>query len=850
MNKPSLQSPTNNVNLQSFHGFLSVSKVTGATGYEVQYDSVNTFNSSHLRSEHTESTSSYVYTEDLRKGVQYFWRARAYKTGDTSGWSNPWNLTVFTKMKLNTPSDGLTGPLRSLYCTSAGRQDQVEYLFEVDTVSTFNSSNYKYVSRTYRAVIDSALFRFGQKLYWRATAVSIDFNDTLDWSDTWSYNSYTQTSIYNISSPSDPLVVVSWASMQAADVILQLDTTPNFGSTFLVEKVLKPGTLRDTLKNLRFGQKYFIRVKAHFNGDNTPWTDTDSFEVRETSRSYSPANNSTIQNLTTSFNWSDMDGCVSQAQVCVNQDFTTLLIDTTLDFYRFNLMDTLDLNTRYYWRIRHFHEEDTSNWDTLTFTTYTGQVYLRFPNNGVTNLDVQTTLRFSPLDWADSYVLELDTGTSFGAEPSSYRITATDFYNFSIYKALDTLLRYGTTHVWRVYAIRGSDTAEASGARILTTKSAPKPNYPSNNYIGIGTQTNLLMELIVGSDSAIWELDTTPEFNSPLFATGVSEHVPDDFTPKYTLIELPGDLRFETKYYWHVKFFSKIDTSDYSTTYNFTTTQQPWLTSPANNSANVSITPTLKWGVQGSAEDYIYQYQMSSDSAFTSAVVKSVKKGESAEAIESCDYNTTYFWRGRASHSKDTSSWSLVWKFTTRDKPTLPKPVLSSPSNGVTNVPLPSTVLRWLTVTGAYNYDVQIASENSFTNILAQANVTGTAVTFNGMNSDRTYFWHVRANAPTIIGPWSDTWAFRTTKSSGIDDVDLQDRLYVVYPNPANDLVTISHSEMCSYIISHVHGQVVKENEWMKFDHEVEIGDLTEGVYWLTIRTESSQLVKKLVVRH
>lgn len=73
---------------------------------------------------------------------------------------------------------------------------------------------------------------------------------------------------------------------------------------------------------------------------------------------------------------------------------------------------------------------------------------------------------------------------------------------------------------------------------------------------------------------------------------------------------------------------------------------------------------------------------------------------------------------------------------------------------------------------------------------------------------------------------------------------------FSVYPNPANDFITISNdaSSIISTVeITDLNGRVVSNNELNAADGQISVADLASGVYVLTITTEQGKAVKKIV---
>jgi hypothetical protein len=93
----------------------------------------------------------------------------------------------------------------------------------------------------------------------------------------------------------------------------------------------------------------------------------------------------------------------------------------------------------------------------------------------------------------------------------------------------------------------------------------------------------------------------------------------------------------------------------------------------------------------------------------------------------------------------------------------LSKPKLLSPKNRGTNISTTPT-LTWSAVNGASTYEVQVATDSGFTNIVASpTGLTDTqwAVT-PSLTGGTTFFWRARAVNLCGPGPFSATSSFKT----------------------------------------------------------------------------------------
>lgn len=89
----------------------------------------------------------------------------------------------------------------------------------------------------------------------------------------------------------------------------------------------------------------------------------------------------------------------------------------------------------------------------------------------------------------------------------------------------------------------------------------------------------------------------------------------------------------------------------------------PVLSSPSNQAKEITITPSLTWGVSANAATY--KVQVSTSSAFSSFVSNVSGVKTTSFKTPKLLNNVTYYWRVAAVNEKGTSSWSQIRSFTT-----------------------------------------------------------------------------------------------------------------------------------------------------------------------------------------
>ena len=269
--------------------------VSGSQFYQLQVDTSTSFNSPVLfntTKAYINSSSANTDTEhsinNLFFGKTYYWRVRAYSTGDTSTWSQQ-NFTTrdyVTLVAPTTASSDWTGVLLDW----AAHTGVSFYDVQADTVTTFNSPALTTASKTY---INSSSVNtdtehslnnlyFGKTYYWRVRARNTV--DTSLWSTTWTFNTRDYVTLL---SPTNGQINVNiagttldWAAHTGIAVYqMQKDTTYRFNSPLLV-------TTNQTYINsssanidtqfptgaLLLNQIYYWRVRAINLVDTSAWT--------------------------------------------------------------------------------------------------------------------------------------------------------------------------------------------------------------------------------------------------------------------------------------------------------------------------------------------------------------------------------------------------------------------------------------------------------------------------------------------------------------------------------------------------------------------------------------------------
>ena len=441
---PTLYSPSNNSTNMAVTQRLCVTKISGASYYEIELDTTPNFNSALKRTLNAGSyNSSYGYyynsVSNLLYGTKYYWRARCANTTDTSGWSAVWYFTTRAVPQLYTPSDNSTNMDVSQRLGVTKLSGTNYYEIELDTTSNFNSpmkqtldANTYYSSYDYYYTTVGNLL-YGTKYYWRARcAHSVD---TSGWSAVRNFTTRAVPQLYNPSNNSTNMAVTQRLCVTQLSgsnyYEIELDTTSNFDSP--MKQTLNADTYYSsysyyytTVSNLLYGTKYYWRARCAHAADTTDWSAVWDFTTGARPLLYSPNNNTTNISITQRL-------CV---QRFTGSNYYEIELDTTSNFdsplkqtlnassynssysYYYTSVSNLLYGTKYYWRARCAHAADTSGWSavwnfTTQFTLTTAPTLIS-PVNGATNIDAQNvTLTWNEIANATSYQYQVSTTSDF-----------------------------------------------------------------------------------------------------------------------------------------------------------------------------------------------------------------------------------------------------------------------------------------------------------------------------------------------------------------------------------------------------------------------------------------------------
>ena len=99
----------------------------------------------------------------------------------------------------------------------------------------------------------------------------------------------------------------------------------------------------------------------------------------------------------------------------------------------------------------------------------------------------------------------------------------------------------------------------------------------------------------------------------------------------------------------------------------------------------------------------------------------------------------------------------------------------------------------------------------------------------------------------TLIAVLADGTVVTLSNAVGINEISNNDKV-VIYPNPANDNINIDVKNYNEIIITDISGKVVMNLDSASIQNNtIDISNLSNGIYFVTINSDDSSITKKLI---
>jgi len=625
-----------------------------------------------------------------------------------------------------------------------------------------------------------------------------------------------------------------WTSTSKAELYeWQLSESPTF-------EILKSWVVQsDTSykETLEYNKTYYWRVRAKYHDSYSSWSSVFTFSTLLNAPTLvAPVNNSLGLSLNPTFVWNKVANAdYYHLQLAIDDKFATLIMDSDSLADTTLVSQTLQLNQKYYWRVKAFNQFGESAWsDTWNFQTTFGAPVLIAPHNDSLDVPLNGKLVWGKVESATFYNVMLSDTSDF-SNAKTFKVTGATSFD------LQSNIIYDKDYYWKVQAANPNQTSNYSDPWHFASIIGPlNLLQPANDSKNISQSPDFSWTPNNKYNSYEFVISKQNTFQPILVDTVIT-------SPNLTLNDLEG----YTKYYWKVRVKNTTRQGEYSQIWNFTTGIAPvGLRYPTNNSKDNKTTIQFLWFPTNGAKYYFLQ--VARDIKFNDLII-------SKDSIETTYYEvknllpkTTYFWRVRASNIDGTSSWSQVWIFQTGS----PVPILRYPENQAYQVPLEVTFL-WDSLDNATSYFLQVSTDETFNQLIQSIdNIPTNSQNVTGLQLNTIYYWRVRAKFGDIDGDWSDMWSFQTI-TSGVFEYSGNDEVLSIYPNPVNSIlylnINLTIPGNCEVYIHDEYSRLIKilykgSSELLNGIQSFNLNGLASGVYFLELKTENKIFVRKFII--
>jgi hypothetical protein len=740
---PTLTLPADNAVGQPLSGSLTWEAVTGATSYDMLLSNVVDFTGATVVNVPT--GTSYNYS-GLTNFTSYYWKVRAKNADGVGIYSGSRTFrTIISVPSLTLPADNATAQPLSGSLTWGAVTSATSYDVQLATTQDVNAVANNVASGT--SYNYSGLANY-TSYYWRAKANSTDGSG--NYSEWRTFKTVITKPV--ISSPANSLKGaatsgnVTWGAVDGADSY-KLQIATEIGFTNIVFSAANISGISAPFSGLNYFTNYYVRVSAVYVGGETV-SDIVTFKTNVGApTNTSPASNASGIALNGNVQWTSVTGAENYDVEISNGSNTVVSSGNVAAPATSYAFTGLSNNTQYFWHVRAKNNTEviTGAWsNTTSFTTLIGSATLVSPANNAVNVNPLTgSVSWTAPSGATTYRVQISTDNTFAATlVDADGLTSTNY----TYANLGSKTQY----FWRVYSYSGTNTGSWTTPFNFTTGLGKvNLNAPANNFAGAElNNVTASWYSLNGAATYRFTLSENADLSSPIINQGSIN------VANYVI----NGLNYNRTYYWGVRGQDANGDGPLSDIRTFgTKIDKPTLTTPANNATDVALDGQMKWNAATGAESY--RIQVSLVNTFASTVID-------ASSISGTTYNYSgltndkdHFWRVCGIKGGALGEWSTAFTFKTMK---LQAPTLVSPTNNKTGVYF-DVKLDWDPVVDATKYNVRLATDINFTNIVAEgSNLTPTEMNVTGLFYERTYYWQAQAVGPLGLSNWSAPFKFNT----------------------------------------------------------------------------------------
>lgn len=592
-------------------------------------------------------------------------------------------------------------------------------------------------------------------------------------------------------------------------------------------------TLPNAINN---NANYYWRVNAldaklNIVGKSETWNfKTEALTLLE------PELESTEILVNTSFKWLELKDVKNyELEISKDIEFNDKLSYITNET-NYTLTKALDYYTKYYWRVKaNYQNGDIAQSPTYNYLTeFNLIVALIYPANNSKNIEINPKFKWSKIEGAVGYRLEVSTDKDFNNLNMTnfiYGQDSTFFYN------VKDSLEENTTYFWRVKAKLKDSYTKWSEISSFKTIKLLNLIYPANNSENVSINTDFVWNKFKGATQ--YQVGLT--FNYDGIPTKEMYFTKDTTLHLYEPIGAYG---------WQVRPIINSDTLSWSRMNKFKLKGEQWISAiaPPQYSQNVSLVPKLSW----TKYDGAIGYQIKFVHANNLQLIINTEEPE-YQMVDSLQYEDWVMWYIRPLKKEGYGYWSREFAFQTEGKAI--EVELLSPADNESNVEK-APKLDWTDVKGALEYELRIiksylGDSPNYKTVKSEYKIEEFLL------PNKAIWWKLRALTKLGYTTWSKTSTFSTGNfGSSITYEDAGNMLRII-PNPVKDnfilentmpnaeikRISIVNINGCEVLSKQINGNFLAGN-----NYTIDCSALPNGAYTALIDIGEKTILKRFII--
>jgi len=173
---------------------------------------------------------------------------------------------------------------------------------------------------------------------------------------------------------------------------------------------------------------------------------------------------------------------------------------------------------------------------------------------------------------------------------------------------------------------------------------------------------------------------------------------------------------------------------------------------------------------------------------------------------------------------------------------------LDSPSNNSQNRPIDGLELEWDPTTNvSLGYEFEVALDDAFSSIVITGTTLDLTTILNGLTYETEYFWRVRGLNECSQGAYQEVRRFVTMAELTVAEVEIEG--LVLYPNPANSIVTIVSpvTPLETITVYSLTGRQVLQKDVSANQTTIDVSGFATGMYFVRATSKNASTVVQVL---